>query len=349
MTSAHGPVGHLLGDPHHDGSALYAPAGAALGERVPVRVRVPAAGPERAVWLRTVRDGEPRLEQARLDRVTEHERWYVADVLVHNPLTSYRFLLDEPGGYRWLNGRGVHERDVPDAADFRLTVHDPSNHGADYLKIYVTKQGYDARTKALAWSDLELIKTTGRYPTSSPYVTDVSVPRDRTGHHVVFTIWQASHLDQPYYQCSDVTFGGGTQTPAPTTPAPTTPAPTTPAPTTPAPTTPAPTTPAPTTPAPTTPGPTAGTGACTATIAVQSTWSGGYQATVNVTAGSSALSGWKVTVAGATITQAWNGTASGSTITSAAWNGSLAAGGTASAGFLGSGSSTGLTASCAAA
>ncbi|WP_421734175.1 glycoside hydrolase family 13 protein [Cellulomonas sp.] len=136
MTSAHGPVGHLLGDPHHDGSALYAPAGAALGERVPVRVRVPAAGPERAVWLRTVRDGEPRLEQARLDRVTEHERWYVADVLVHNPLTSYRFLLDEPGGYRWLNGRGVHERDVPDAADFRLTVHDPAPAWLDSAFVY---------------------------------------------------------------------------------------------------------------------------------------------------------------------------------------------------------------------
>ncbi|MCC2322192.1 lytic polysaccharide monooxygenase auxiliary activity family 9 protein [Cellulomonas xiejunii] len=234
--------------------------------------------------------------------------------------------------------------------DFRLTVHDPSNHGADYLKIYVTKQGYDARTKALAWSDLELIKTTGRYSPSSPYVTDVSVPRDRTGHHVVFTIWQASHLDQPYYQCSDVQFGGGGDPgPNPTTPAPTTPAPTTPAPTTPAPTTPAPTTPAPTTPAPTTPVPDPGTGACTATVSVQSSWQGGYQASVTVKAGSAAITGWKVTVAGATITQAWNGTASGSTITAAAWNGSLAPGATATAGFLGSGSSSNLSATCSAA
>lgn len=233
--------------------------------------------------------------------------------------------------------------------DFRLTVHDPSNHGADYLKIYVTKQGYDARTKALAWSDLELLTTTAR-DTAAPYLADVSVPRDRTGHHVVFTVWQASHLDQPYYQCSDVTFGGSTTpTPTPTTPAPTTPAPTTPAPTTPAPTTPAPTTPAPTTPAPTTPAPTTGTGECTATVTVGSSWQSGYQATVKVTAGARALTGWKVTVNGATITQAWNGSASGSTITSAAWNGNLAAGATAEAGFLGSGSSSGLTATCSAA
>ncbi|WP_432457540.1 lytic polysaccharide monooxygenase [Cellulomonas iranensis] len=226
--------------------------------------------------------------------------------------------------------------------DFRLTLHDPSNHGADYLKIYVTKQGYDALTEPLTWADLELVKTTGRYAPSSPYVTDVSIPRDRTGHHVVFTIWQASHLDQPYYQCSDVTFGGTTTpTPTPTPTATPTPTPTvTPTPTpTPTPTT----TPGPT-PTPTQPP----AGACTATVQVVSTWTGGYQATVTVTAGASAIGGWKATVAGATITQAWNGTASGSTISSASWNGALAPGGTASAGFLGSGSPSGLTATCSA-
>ncbi|WP_338403675.1 glycoside hydrolase family 13 protein [Cellulosimicrobium arenosum] len=121
--------------PHHDGSALYVPEGTpALGDTVPVRVRVPRgrSGPAvRDVWLRTVRDGEPRLSPARLDRSDEHEDWYVAEVLVHNPETSYRFFLDTPGadgssGYRWLNGRGTWDRDVPDAADFRLTVHDPA-------------------------------------------------------------------------------------------------------------------------------------------------------------------------------------------------------------------------------
>ncbi|NMR19289.1 glycoside hydrolase family 13 protein [Cellulomonas fimi] len=116
-------MGHLLG-PHHDGSELYVPVGTpSLGDVVPVRFRVPAAGVERGVWVRTVRDGEPRMVEARLDRVDDDERWYVADVPVHNPVTSYRALLDEPGGYRWLNGRGVHARDIPDAADFRLTVH----------------------------------------------------------------------------------------------------------------------------------------------------------------------------------------------------------------------------------
>ncbi|MGO3430373.1 MAG: glycoside hydrolase family 13 protein, partial [Cellulosimicrobium funkei] len=112
--------------PHHDGSALYVPEGVpALGDTVPVRVRVPRSAGVRDVWLRTVRDGEPRLAPARLDRSDEHEDWYVAEVLVHNPVTGYRFFLDEgERGYRWLNGRGVWDRDVPDAADFRLTVHE---------------------------------------------------------------------------------------------------------------------------------------------------------------------------------------------------------------------------------
>lgn len=28
-----------------------------------------------------------------------------------------------------------------------------------------------------------------------------------TGHHVMFVIWQASHLDQAYIWCSDVNYG----------------------------------------------------------------------------------------------------------------------------------------------
>lgn len=127
----------LLDGPHHDGSELYVARDTPrLGDVVPVRVRVPASRAERAVWVRVVQDGEPRLAPARLERADERERWYVADVLVHNPVTSYRFLLDEPGGHRWLNGTGLHARDVPDAADFRLSVHAPGPRWLDDAVVY---------------------------------------------------------------------------------------------------------------------------------------------------------------------------------------------------------------------
>lgn len=129
MTVTHG-AGHLLGDPHHDGSSLYVSTQVPrLGDRVTVRVRIPLGPPEQAergVHLRVVRDGEPRMSPARLVEVTATDRWYEAEVLVHNPVTSYRFFIDSPGGYRWLNGRGVFAREVPDVADFRLTVFEPA-------------------------------------------------------------------------------------------------------------------------------------------------------------------------------------------------------------------------------
>jgi cellulose 1,4-beta-cellobiosidase len=81
-------------------------------------------------------------------------------------------------------------------------------------------------------------------------------------------------------------------------------------------------------------------GACTAAYSIVSSWSGGYQAQVTVTAGSSALSGWSVGWTypnSQTITNLWNGsyTQSGNnvTVTNAAYNGSLAAGTSTSFGF----------------
>lgn len=131
---------------HHDGSELYVPPGTpALGDVVPVRVRIPADGPAPEVWVRVVEDGEPRVYPARADGGDDHERWFTADVPVCNPVTSYRFLLAGPGyagGQAWLNGRGTTARDVPDAADFRLSVHAP---GPDWARDAVVYQVFPDR------------------------------------------------------------------------------------------------------------------------------------------------------------------------------------------------------------
>ena len=112
---------------HHDGSALYVDNQAPdLGDKLNVWARVPAAGGARQVYVRFIQDGEARFVEASLDRTSRDEQWWRANVELRNPVTGYRFLLRlASGGYRWLNGSGVHAHDVTDAEDFRPS---PSRH-----------------------------------------------------------------------------------------------------------------------------------------------------------------------------------------------------------------------------
>ncbi|WFE61304.1 PHB depolymerase family esterase [Micromonospora sp. WMMD712] len=128
--------------------------------------------------------------------------------------------------------------------------------------------------------------------------------------------------------------------------------PTTPPPTTPPPTTPPPTTPPPTTPPPTTPPP--GGAGCSATVSANS-WTGGFVATVKVTAGSGGTRGWNVSVVlpgGTTVTGTWSATASGSSGTvrfaNVDYNGQLAAGQVTEFGFQGNGTAPTQTPTCTA-
>ncbi|MGW0549596.1 lytic polysaccharide monooxygenase [Streptomyces altiplanensis] len=103
--------------------------------------------------------------------------------------------LDRPGPWKTTNL----------GSDFTVDVYDEARHGADWLEIYVTKQGFDPTSRLIGWGDLELVKKTGRYPYQPHYTTDVSTS-GYTGRHVVVTVWKASHMDQKYFLCSDVNF-----------------------------------------------------------------------------------------------------------------------------------------------
>jgi alpha-glucosidase len=136
-------------DVHHDGSDLYLPAHTPeLGERVPVRIRVPADSGIDALTVRVVRDAEPFWVDAvpdgsdpmsgggTVDEVGA-DRFFVAEVPVDNPVTYYRILLQRPGtGFSWLNGTGEHLRDVTDQHDFRATVFDPGPDWALDAVVY---------------------------------------------------------------------------------------------------------------------------------------------------------------------------------------------------------------------
>jgi alpha-glucosidase len=109
---------------HHDGSGTHVSSPSPkLGDVVTVFVRT--RGVTR-VHVRTVPDAEPSFTAAVADRrAADGETWWRAGLAVRNPVTSYRFLLEGPGGPWWLTQLGVVGHDVPDATDFRLVAYDP--------------------------------------------------------------------------------------------------------------------------------------------------------------------------------------------------------------------------------
>jgi chitin-binding protein len=236
---------------------------------------------------------------------------------------------------------------------FNVRLFDGALHGADYIRVYVTRPGYNPVTQPLRWADLQLATQIGNTPASRWTTTTGGVHIDlpvslsgRTGRAMVYTIWQASHADQSYYLCSDITFGGvGT----PPTSSPPTSTPPSSAPPSSAPPSSRPPSSAP-------PSNPPATGGCSAAYSVTSSWQGAFQAAVSVTAGASAIKGWTVTLTypGAqAVQQAWNATvtASGSALTArnVGYNGTLNAGASATFGFIGTGTGTGIpAATCAA-
>lgn len=188
------------------------------------------------------------------------------------------------------------------------------------FRLYVTKDGWD-QTKPLTWADMETTpffsvtdppSVGGPGSISSYYYWNAALPANKTGNHIIYSVWARSDSSETFYGCSDVVFDGGNgqvtgigaSAPPPTT----------------------------------TP--------CAATYATTSTWPGGFQAQITVSnPTTSTMYGWTVSwvlADGETINSAWNGTLSqaGSlaSVKSADWNRTLAPAGTASIGFTASSS-----------
>ncbi|MET9800017.1 lytic polysaccharide monooxygenase [Streptomyces sp. NPDC006368] len=199
-----------------------------------------------------------------------------------------------------------------------------------WFHLYITKDGYDP-TQPLGWDDLEAQpfltvdhpRVTGQVGTlEGQYKWTATLPANKTGRHVIYSVWQRSDSQETFYGCSDVVFDGGNGevtgigdtggTPGPTpTPTPT--------------------------PAP--------TGVCSAAQRTVNVWNGGYQAEVTVkNTGTAPLPSWMVHATlpdGQRVDSVWNGTLGGSgtaiTVSSVAWNGNLAPGATTTYGFTATG------------
>ncbi|WP_136517498.1 lytic polysaccharide monooxygenase [Cellulomonas telluris] len=221
---------------------------------------------------------------------------------------------------------------------------------------YITKDGWN-QNEPIGWDDLEPVPfdrvlnppTRAGGPTGPEYYWDATLP-NKSGKHVIFSIWERTDSPESFYNCSDVDFGGGT-TPNPTPTATRTPTPTpTPTPTRTA--TPTPTATATPTPTPTATPTVPADARCEVEIDVTNAWQGGFQGNVTVfNATMEPVNGWELTwrfTNGERITQSWSSTAtqSGDTVTvrNAGWNATIAHHNAVSFGFIGSGTPKAATA-----
>ncbi|MFC9846731.1 lytic polysaccharide monooxygenase [Streptomyces sp. NPDC060223] len=117
-------------------------------------------------------------------------------------------------------------------ASFTLTYSSTIPHTGTF-KLYLTKAGYDPRFP-LKWSDLPtqpFATATDPALVNGAYRIKATLPSDRTGRQMLYTIWQNSGTSDTYYSCSDVVFpakstgGGGAATPTASTAARRTPSP----------------------------------------------------------------------------------------------------------------------------
>ena len=76
------------------------------------------------------------------------------------------------------------------------------------FKMFLTKPGYDP-SRPLKWSDLPerpFAEVKDPAMTGDAYRIGMTLPSDRSGRQVLYTIWQNSSTADTYYSCSDVVF-----------------------------------------------------------------------------------------------------------------------------------------------
>jgi predicted carbohydrate-binding protein with CBM5 and CBM33 domain len=92
-------------------------------------------------------------------------------------------------------------------ADFSLTYRTTIPHTGTF-SLYLTREGYDP-TSPLTWADLAptaFITATDPPVANGAYHISGKLPEDRTGRHVIYTVWRNTSTPDTYYSCSDVVF-----------------------------------------------------------------------------------------------------------------------------------------------
>ncbi len=89
-----------------------------------------------------------------------------------------------------------------------LVYENTAPHSTAYYRVYITRTGFDARTDALAWDDLQLVYDSGPLERSARQVMRAPIP-ERAVPAILYIVWQRSDSPEAFYACSDVTVSNG--------------------------------------------------------------------------------------------------------------------------------------------
>ncbi|WP_432047539.1 lytic polysaccharide monooxygenase auxiliary activity family 9 protein [Streptomyces asiaticus] len=192
FTALAAPPAQAHGAPTDPVSRTFAcsPEGGGAARSAACRAARAANGPEAADW-----------DNLRIAGVAGKDRERIPDgKLCSGGLEPYRGL-DLPRA-DWPSTR------LSAGADLTLTYRSTIPHTGTF-ELYLTKEGYDP-TRPLTWSDLEAKPfATAKDPAlvDDSYHIKATLPADRTGRQLLYTIWRNTSTPDTYYSCSDVVLG----------------------------------------------------------------------------------------------------------------------------------------------
>jgi predicted carbohydrate-binding protein with CBM5 and CBM33 domain len=92
--------------------------------------------------------------------------------------------------------------------ELMVTWSNTAPHATDYYDVYITTEDWTP-DQPLTWDKLTLLVRTAPSPADPEVNIPVILP-ERTGKHVIYSVWQRSDSPEAFYSTSDVDFGAGT-------------------------------------------------------------------------------------------------------------------------------------------
>jgi alpha-glucosidase len=108
---------------HHDGSTNYvSKTYPRLGDTIQLLLRTGVDSPVQAVYLRTLPDGEQALTRLIHHATDTVSQWWQCDLVMHEPIVHYRFVLVANDGVWFYSAEGVTSHVPLDNTDFRIVA-----------------------------------------------------------------------------------------------------------------------------------------------------------------------------------------------------------------------------------